>query len=913
MVPSRMPSGRFALPFTLALALALAASSCEEPALPPAVAPPAPTAAPAPTPPPPPPALRLPATAKPLRYDLDLTIVPSKETFAGIVGADLEIAEPVSVLWLNATGLTIKEARLSTAGQTLAARVVPGGDDFDGFAFDAPVGPGAARLTVTYEGPLDREKSRGFYRQAEGAGPDDWYAYSFFEPLDARRAIPCFDEPAYKVPWKLTLHVQKGHVALSNAPVAAETDEPSGMKAVAFAESKPLPSYLVALVVGPFDVVNAGTAGHNGTPLRFIVPRGRGGETAYAASVTPRIVGLLEDFFGMPYPYGKLDVAVVPRFWGTMEHPGLVALGQPLTLIKPAERSLDREEAYANTATHELSHYWFGDYVTMAWWDDTWLNEALATWMDVRTTDQLEPSWRYASRQRHAPWVMNQDSLATAKKIRQPAESKSDIESSFDGAITYGKGSAVLRMFEGFVTPAAFQRGIRRFMRDHAWGNATADDLLIALSVEAGRDIGPAFKTFLDQPGVPLVSAEPACKPGAPPRIHLTQRRFVPAGSAAVTDSLWQIPVCVKYGAGRGKAPGHACTLLTAKEADLPLEDAKTCPDWVMPNADAIGYYRVDYRPEALRRLISKAKKDLTVDERASLLDDAAALTRTGALPLGDALALIAGLVEGGEALVVERSFALIGAARPDQLPAALRAKFARFVESVYGKRGRALGWKARPGESPDDQRMRQEMLGILAGPGEDAALRAEAHDLALEWLDDRSALAPDLVDIALFLSGRSNDRALFEKLKKAALAATDHEEKSRLAGALGGFADPALAREAFSLLVGDELDPRDSTGIVWNAFGSIETRDRAYELFKQNFDAMVRRMRSDEATQLFHLVGFACDDARRADSAAFFGPRAEKIEGAPRVLANSLEAVTQCAASVALSRKSLEAFLKKY
>ncbi len=918
-----MPSGRRSraglVVALLAPTCALLAPACAEPSPPPAAPPPrsaASTDASAPAPPAPP-VLRLPATARPLRYDLDLTIVPSRETFTGTISIDLQIAEPTSVLWLNATDLTLRDARLAAR----SARIVPGGEDFVGLAFDAPVGPGPARLTIAYEGPLDKEKSRGLYRQAEGPGADDWYAYSFFEPIDARRAFPCFDEPGAKVPWKLTLHVKKEHVALSNAPVVSETDEPSGMKAVAFAETPPLPSYLVALVVGPFDVVGAGAAGHHGTPLRFVVPRGRGPETAYAAEATPRIVGLLEDYFGMPYPYGKLDVAVVPRYWGTMEHPGLVALGQPLTLIRPADRSFQREQAYANIATHELAHYWFGDYVTTAWWDDTWLNEALATWMDTRITDRFEPSWRMGARRRHAAYVMDADSLATAKSIRQPVASKHDIDDAFDSAITYGKGSLVLAMFESFLGAEVFQRGIRRFMKEHAWGNAVADDLLAALSAEAGRDVAPAFKTFLDQPGVPLVSAEIACGGGAP-RVHLAQQRFVPAGSAAAQGALWQIPVCVRYGAGR--VASRACTLLGAKEADLPLDAAKGCPDWVMPNEGAVGYYRVAYRPEALRHLLAKAGEALTVDERASVLDDAAALTRTGALPVGDALALVPGIVKGGDPLLVERSFALLNAARSGDLPPALRAKLARFVQAVHGKRGRALGWSARPGEGADEHLMRRELLALLTGAGEDAALRAEAGARVLRWLDDPSrdggsaagpsgALQPDLVDTALGVAGLGNDRALFAKLRAAARAATDHQQKSRLAGALGGFPDPALAREAFSLLLGDEIDPRDSMDIVFHAFASPETREGAYALFKESFDAMARRVRPDEAAWLFGVLGVFCDEARRADAAAFFGPRAEKMEGAPRALANSLEEIHQCAAAAKMNRASLEAFLARY
>jgi aminopeptidase N len=333
-----------------------------------------------------------------------------------------------------------------------------------------------------------------------------------------------------------------------------------------------------------------------------------------------------------------------------------------------------------------------------------------------------------------------------------------------------------------------------------------------------------------------------------------------------------------------------------------------------MPNADAIGYYRVAYRPEALRGLLAKASKALTVEERASLLDDAAALTRTGALPVGDALALVPPLVQGGDSLVVDHSVALLGAAQPSHVPPALRSKLARFVQAVYGKRGRTLGWKPRPGEGAEDARMRRQMLTLLVGPGEDTKLRAEAHDLVLRWLDDRRALpSSELVDTALFVAGLSNDRALFEKLRRAAREATSHEEKSRLAGALGGFPDPALAREAFAVLAGDELDPRDSMGIVFRAFASDETREEAYQLFKQGFDALARRVRPDEASWLFAVLDVFCDEERRADAAAFFGARAEKMEGAPRALANSLEEIGQCAAVVKANRASLEAFLKRY
>lgn len=902
------------LPSLLPLALA-AAASCADPAPPPAVAPVAPVVTPPPAPPPRAPTLRLPATVKPLRYDLDLTLVPSQDGFSGVIGADVRLAEATRVVWLNATDLTVQEAKITVGAQGAeehAARVIPGGEDFLGLLLDAPVGPGPARITIAYRGLLDKKKSRGLYQEKEGPGDDDGYIYSFFEPIDARRAFPCFDEPGYKVPWKLTLHVKKAHVALANTPVVSEKDEPGGMKAVAFAETRPLPSYLVALIVGPFDLVEAGTAGHHGTPLRFAVPRGRGAETRYAAEVTPRIVGLLEDYFGMPYPYGKLDVAVVPRYWGTMEHPGLVALGQPLTLIKPDQETLDRRQEYADIAAHELAHYWFGDYVTNAWWDDTWLNEALAQWLDAHITDALEPSWRFGLRrlQRTAS-AMSSDALASAKRIRQPVASKHDIADAFDAGVTYDKGAAVLDMFAAWMGPEVFQRGIRRYLQEHAWGNAVADDLLTALGAAAGRDVGAAFKTFLDQPGVPLVSVEPRCGGGGAPALHLTQQQFIPVGAVIAPGASWQIPVCAHY--GTGTAAGHVCTLLTTPEADVTLEGEKRCPDWVMPNQEALGYYRSAYDAASLARLI-KARKELSVAERSSLLGDALALTRTrtGGIRLGDALGLVAPLIEGGDRLLLERAAGVVASVRPEWLQPAQRALLARFVQKTFGARARALGWMAKAGEGPDAAILRPQLLNLVADLGEDAALRREAHDLALKWLDDRRALAPDLVQSALAFAGKSNDRKLFDRLRATLESTSDRREREQLAGALGTFTDPALLGEALALVLGDEIDLRESINIlIWAMFGR-ETIDVAYAFLKDNFDVLVKRMRSDEASGLLGLPASFCDVRHSFDMEQFFRPRAAQIEGGPRIFDNALERVTQCLSAAGMNRRSLEEFLKK-
>ena len=311
----------------------------------------------------------------------------------------MNLRERVSTIWLHAAALTATEVRVEAGGQDIPARAVPAGKDFLGIALDHPAGPGAATVRIAYNGKVSKESSVGFFVNQENGEP---YIFSQFEPITARRAFPCFDEPRFKTPWRLTLRIPKGNRAFANTPQVSETAEPDGTVAVNFAESKPLPSYLVAVAVGPIDTVEARPAGSKHVPVRILVPRGRAADAAFAARVTPEIVERLEGYFGTPYPYEKLDSAAVPLVYGfgAMENAGLVTYAQNLILAKPAQQSLNFERTYISVAMHELAHQWFGDLVTMAWWDDIWLNEAFATWMEQtlvasgsRSGATISPVW----------------------------------------------------------------------------------------------------------------------------------------------------------------------------------------------------------------------------------------------------------------------------------------------------------------------------------------------------------------------------------------------------------------------------------------------------------------------------------------------------------------------------------------
>ncbi len=856
-----------------------------------------------------PPALRLPASVHPTRADLDLTIVATRETFRGRVTYDLELSEPATILWLNARDLKISQTSLRWKDASVPVHVRPGNDDTIGLELERSAGPGSAQLSLEWEGTLDKERSRGLYRRREGP---DWYVYSFFEPIDARRAFPGFDEPCFKFPWKLTLHVPKEHRALANAPVVSETEEAGGMKRVVFAESKPMPSYLVALVAGPFDVVEAGTAGHHGTPLRFVVPKGRGAETRYAAEVTPKLVRLLEDYFDMPYPFEKLDVAVVPDYRGTMEHPGLVALGQPLTLIKPGEETTERKQSYANIAVHELGHYWFGDLVTMAWWDDTWLNEALTTWLDAKMTDAFEPQWRYPLQEMwRTRSAMATDSLVSAKRIRQPIVSRDDIQDAFDASITYCKGAAVIGMLEDWIGPEKFRRLLRDYVREHLWGNATTADFLGSVARAAEAEASAAFRAFIDQPGVPLITAK-LVRQGDAARVELAQQRFLGMPSATPQTARWQVPVCARYGVA-GSTGSLARVFLAEATGSLVLPQAAN-PDWVMLNAGGRGYYRVAYEEKQLSALFGPGAPPLSIRERLCILDDANALVDRGDLPIKATLTLIPALAREEDRLLVQASLRPAWRIPLGRLSPEDRARLARFYRATWGTRAATLGWDPEPAESNETRLLRTTLVPLIARYGEDTRLRAEARNRAERWLADRSGAAAEVVNSLLYIAALDGDRALFDRYLAAAKRAADRREREQILSALGAFRDPSLLEAALALLESSESDLRESIGILYCALGGLETKLPAWRWLKSHFDTLALRLRDDEKSWLVQSLGYSLHDCvQREDLESFCRPRVGQFDRGSIALTRALETFVVQAGRAERNLPGSVEFLKAY
>jgi alanyl aminopeptidase len=900
----------------LPLVLILTAASCtgQPVEAPPPAAPPAPPPAaqaaqrPALPAPAPPPGLRLPRSATPVRYRATLTIVPAEGSLKGAIDIDLTLAEPSRVIWLHGKELAVEGASLVAGGKKIAARAVPGGEDFIGFALDQEAPAGPSRLHVDYHAGISDKDDRGVFKEQEG---DGLYVFSQFESIDARRAFPCFDEPSSKVPWQLTLRVKEGDVALSNTPVVSESPAEGGMKTIQFAETRPIPSYLVAFAVGPFELLDAGKAGKKGTPIRIVVPRGQKAEAAYAAATTGPLLNQLEDFFGIPYPYEKLDIVAIPRLisFGAMENAGLITYDKSGMLAKPEEDTIAFRRSYADTITHEMAHQWFGNLVTTAFWDDIWLNEAFASWMEGKILMRWKPEWAYeASRVRRYGYAMQGDSLISARQIRQRIETNDDIQNAFDG-ITYTKGSAVIDMFESWVGPERFQKGVQRYLREHAFGNATAADFLAAVNAEAGRAVGPAFSTFLDQPGVPLIGAELKCDKGSKPRVELAQERYLPVGSKGAAAQTWQVPVCVRYPTG-GKATAEACALLTERTASLELDKAASCPAWVMPNARSVGYYHVAYRPEALDRLLKGGGQQLSLVERLGVLNDLQALMQNGRLPAEAALARLPELTKDPSVHVLRAAVELLRAIRDPFIAAADRPSFARFIRATFGPRAREIGWKPKPAEDEQIRLLRPLLLELVADKGEDKALRAEAEAIASRWLADPRAVEGDIIDAALVVTARHGDKKLFDRIHEAARKTADQNQRRHLIEAMGAFQDPAIAKEALGLFLGREFDARDALLLL---YPDERTADVTFAFLKQNFDAILARVADERRGDLPGLGRTFCDEPHRADVEGFFKDRVARLTGGPRNLAQVLERISLCNDLRATHQPGLTAFLKKY
>ena len=535
----------------------------------------------------------------PRNETVQLSIDPASDVFEGSASIDIRLPVPASIVWLNAKNLTIRSASIVRGETTRPVRVTAGDGERIGIDAGEPLA-GDATIRIAYQGRLDDKALSGPYRRKVDG---EWYAFTTFTPIDARRAFPCFDEPRFKAPWNISIRVKRGDKAFSNERQISETEEPNGWKLVKFATTEPLPAELVAFAVGPFDVFDGGIAGHR-TPIRVITTKGRAAQGHAAAQATAEILPRLEAYTGIPYPFGKLDHLALPEgAFGAVENPGLITYRVRHLLAPPNQETAGVTRAIRALEAHELGHQWFGNLVTQATWNDVWLSEGFATWIASKMMDQEQPPERLhlasiASRES----VMAVDNPARARPVRAGVTSRQDARDIYN-RLVYEKGAAILMMLEGWLGEDRFRQGLRAYLEAHRFGIATTEDLSAALRAASGQNPARVLNTFLDTSGVPELHGQLLCDRQSAPRLRVTK------------TSPGSIPVC-----WRADRVASSCTVLEGLSTEIAMPVGTACPAWFYLNSGGTGYYRTRWTRLAEAPL--RALTELSAAERLTLVYD---------------------------------------------------------------------------------------------------------------------------------------------------------------------------------------------------------------------------------------------------------------------------------------------------
>jgi alanyl aminopeptidase len=841
--------------------------------------------------------LQLPRDVRPTAYRLALEVVPDKERFSGEVEIDVDLEGPRSVIWLHGRDLNVTAAEVvPVRGAAMPARYEQvNGDGLSRLVLPAPIAPGRAVLRLSWSASFgDRV---GLYRAREGK---DWYAATLLEPVGARRAFPGFDDPFFKAPFDVVLTVPSALVAVTNGSELGRRPSGEGMSRIEFRRTPPLPTYLLFLAVGPFDVEEAPLAAsdvrHIPLPVRGLAPRGRGGELAWSLQASNRLLLDLERYFGIPFPYEKLDHVAVPSHLGAMENAGAIAYEPDLFLTSPSV-SEARRQRIGVVVAHEIAHQWFGDLVTPAWWTEIWLNESFATWMGIRSAARTFPSWRKDLRLVEAAGeAITADGLHTAGPVREPLRSISDVEGQFD-AIRYQKGGAVLSMLEGWMGEAAFRTAIQRYLVAHAHGTGSTAALLREMSTASGRDVPAVASTFLDQAGVPLVEARVSCE-GKTSRLTLTQSRWLPLGTSRSGPQQWQVPVCFRYG-GRGPER-ERCELMVGPEATFPLEGG--CPEWLMPNAGGRGYYTWSLAPRDLDRLVRRGLVHLTAAEKISLAQAVEAARRSGALPYEAELRAMMALARDPDGRVARLPIDFFSEARETLVPDSAVPDVETVVRRLYRPALERLGWDPRAGEPVDDTTFRGDVVAALVQIGRDPAVarQAAARGRLLvgypEGTVDPGALAPDLHVAALEAFVRSGGPPGFDAILDRFEALPPTLRGPAREGLAFG-TTPALGPRAVSLWRDRRLGEAERFHPLYYLMKRRATREATLAEIERNVDQMLAEFGTGIEAAFPHLTADACSrrDAERIQ--ALFAPRAGRYPGMARVVEKVVDAVSGCAA----------------
>ncbi len=838
-------------------------------------------------------AQRLPTTVTPENYDLKFTVDLANARFDGTETIRVQLNEPTAAIVLNAAEIVFHDV---TIGAEKAAVTVNDRNETATLTVPRPLARGAHDIHISYSGILNN-KLRGFYLSKTKTRN---YAVTQFEATDARRAFPSFDEPAFKATYSITLVVDKSDTAISNGHIVSDTPGPgAGRHTIVFSPSPKMSSYLVAMAVGDFECLSGRS---DNVPVRVCATPGKSQMAAIALDSAEQILKFYDNYYAIKWPWGKLDVLAIPDFAaGAMENTAAIFYREVDLLADTKGASIATRRTIASVLAHEMAHQWFGDLVTMKWWDDVWLNEGFATWMATKPLAALHPEWDMTSEETlESVRALTTDSLRATRAIHAAADTPAEIDAAFD-AIAYQKGAAVLRMIESYVTPEVFRKGINDYLQKHEWSNATAPDFWAAIASASGKPVDRIMRDFVNQPGVPVLTAAAACDTEKTvTRVSLTQERFIADGSKPADPSArWQIPVCAKT------AGANSCAVIGKPEDTITLPG---CSSWIFLNSGARGYYRTAYSSEMLAALAPQLQTALTAPERIRLMDDEWALVRTGRQTVSDYLTLASGFGAemSSEALTtVDTRLLTIGNYLTTENN---RAKYEGFVRNLLGPLYRQVGFVTQPSDSDQRRELRSQLILALGISGRDPEVIRSARSALDASLSGGQALDPALSDAIIRVAAENGDAKLFDALSGAAEKAASPEDHNRYLYSLGFFRAPDLVdrglQNAFA------LRNQDTAIYLGRFLNNPHINAQAWAFVKKNWADLEPKLTVfGGASRTAAALASFCDPASREDIQEFF--KAHSLPAAARAEKQALEQINACIAYRTSQTGVLETYLQ--
>jgi len=828
-------------------------------------------------------AQRLPEGARPENYKLKFTPDLDKAKFEGDETITLRVLKSTSEITLNAVDIDFHDVTITSGGATQKAIVTPQKEkEMVVLSVEKPLAAGTATVHITYTGILNDEM-RGLYLGKDDKGRK--YAATQFEATDARRAFPSFDEPYYKATFDITAVADKDQVAISNYKIVSDTPGPGDKHTVKFATTAKMSAYLAALVVGQFEYVEGSV---DGIPIRVYSTPGKKEMGKFALDAAEYIVGYYNKYFGIKYPYGKLDLIGLPDFSaGAMENVGCITFREVILLIDEKEGSVDLKKTIASVTAHEIAHMWFGDLVTMKWWDDVWLNEGFATWMSSKPVQKWKPEWNFdLDDVSGTGGTLNVDSLANTRPIHQAAETPAQIQELFDG-IAYGKAASVLRMLEAYLGEETFRVGINAYLKEHQYGNATADDFWDAQAKVSHKPVDKIMPTWVKQPGAPIINVKAQCT-GNSTNVTLEQQRYFVdrAKFEAVNDQLWQIPLCLK-----GSASSAAkCELMTKKEETFTLPG---CSTWVLTNAGATGYYRTGYQPDAVRALAKDAETKLSPAERIALQNDIWASVRVGREPVGDYLAFAQGLQTDRNRAVLEDVLGRLNYIGQYVVSDSDRDAYRMWLRQYLTPAMKEVGYEPKPGEADEQRTLRARLFNALGYDARDPETLEQARKIADKALTDPASVDHEIAGVALSLAALNGDAAFYDRVMAALKNPKSPEEYYGYLFTLPQFGDPKLLQRTLDFALSPDVRSQDALGVVTSVMGNPAGEQLAWDFVRQHWPEIEKAGGPFASAQVVGATSVFCDTASRDQVTEFF--TAHKVAAAERTYKQSIERINNC------------------